>query len=72
MADESMDVVISQDSFLHAGTEQYRAVKEAARVLKPGGVMVFSDLMQPETADPKSLAEVWRSHSTDGAGCWRY
>lgn len=54
----SIDAVVSQDSLLHAGTEQYRALKEASRVLKPGALMAFTDLMQSETADPKKLHEV--------------
>lgn len=35
-----------------------RCVKEAARVLKPGGLFVFTDMMQSDTADKAKLAEV--------------
>lgn len=53
-----MDAVISQDSFSHASTEHHRAIQEAARVLKPGGLFVFTDLMQTDSADTTKLAEV--------------
>lgn len=58
MPAESMDAVLSQDAFSHASTEHHRAIEEAARVLKPGGVMAFTDLMQTGNADPAKLAEV--------------
>eukprot|EP00752_Nemacystus_decipiens_P001274 g1270.t1 len=56
----SMDVVISQDSFCHCSTEHHRAVAEAARVLRPGGLFVFTDLMQTDAADTTKLEEVYR------------
>ncbi|CAN0483755.1 unnamed protein product, partial [Ectocarpus sp. 12 AP-2014] len=55
MPDASCDVVTSQDALLHAGSERHRALGEAARVLKPGGRMVFTDIMQSKEADPKDL-----------------
>ena len=56
--DSSCDVVCSQDALLHAGSERHRALAEAARVLKPGGRMVFTDIMQSEGAEAKDLQEV--------------
>eukprot|EP00752_Nemacystus_decipiens_P001516 g1487.t1 len=68
MPDASCDVVISQDALLHAGPERHRALGEAARVLKPGGRMVFSDIMQSEEADAKDLQQVYdRIHLDDMA-----
>ncbi|CAN0442383.1 unnamed protein product, partial [Laminaria digitata] len=58
LPDSSCDVVCSQDALLHAGSERHRALAEAARVLKPGGRMVFTDIMQSEGAEAKDLQEV--------------
>ncbi|CAM9828850.1 unnamed protein product [Discosporangium mesarthrocarpum] len=57
--DASFEVVISQDALLHAGTERHLAVVEAARVLKPGGLLCFADIMQAETAKSEELQEVY-------------
>ena len=46
--DGSFDAVCSQDAILHSG-ERAKVVAEAARVLKPGGVFAFSDIMQSDT-----------------------
>jgi len=47
--DESADLVISMDALLHVGpARQRRAIAEAARILRPGGWMIFSDIMQEE------------------------
>lgn len=45
--DASFDVVWSQDSFLHSGDRE-SAIREAARILKPGGVFIFTDPMQAD------------------------
>ena len=58
LPDASCDVVVSQDAFVHAGTERHKAIAEAARVLKPGGRLVFTDFMQTEGADDKDLEVV--------------
>jgi sarcosine/dimethylglycine N-methyltransferase len=60
VADESVDLVISMDALLHVGPDgQRRAIKEAARVLRPGGFMIFSDIMQQETVDPKEMKPIY-------------
>ena len=46
-ADASFDVVWSQDAILHSGQRE-RVLGEVARVLKRGGVFVFTDPMQPD------------------------
>ncbi len=45
--DATFDVVWSQDAILHSG-EREKVLAEAARVLKPGGEMVFTDPMQAD------------------------
>ncbi|MFJ8477456.1 methyltransferase domain-containing protein [Kitasatospora sp. NPDC094011] len=43
-ADGSFDVVWSQEAFCHSG-DRARTLAEAVRVLRPGGHLVFTDLM---------------------------
>lgn len=45
--DASYDVVWSEDSFLHSG-EKEKVIQEAARLLKPGGWLIFTDPMQTD------------------------
>jgi len=51
------DVAWSQDSFLHSG-DRDKTVAEAARVLRPGGKLIFTDPMQSEDCDPEVLGPV--------------
>jgi ubiquinone/menaquinone biosynthesis C-methylase UbiE len=56
--DESADLVISMDALLHVGPERQRAaVAEAARILRPGGWMIFSDIMQEEQVESAEAME---------------
>lgn len=55
--DELFDVVWSQDSFLHSGDRQL-VVQEAVRVLKPGGLFIFTDPMQRPNAPEEALKPV--------------
>src|SRR5690625_1537192 len=56
-ANESFDVVWSQDAFLHSG-DRDKVISEAARVLKPNGILIFTDPMQVEEASQKDLQPV--------------
>lgn len=57
---ESADLVISMDALLHVGPDrQRRAVKEAARILRPGGWMIFTDIMQQEEVDAKEMEPIY-------------
>ncbi len=46
-ADEHFDVVWSQDAMLHSGDRE-KVIAEVARVLKPGGIFVFTDPMRTD------------------------
>lgn len=50
--DDSVDVVWSQDAFLHSGNRT-RVLEEVTRVLRPGGQLIFTD---PMAADGTSTA----------------
>ncbi|MFE3179504.1 SAM-dependent methyltransferase [Streptomyces violascens] len=54
---ERFDVVWSQEAFCHSGDRE-RLLSEAVRVLKPGGVLVFTDLMAADSAPPGALRPV--------------
>ncbi|MFP4351744.1 MAG: SAM-dependent methyltransferase [Puniceicoccaceae bacterium] len=56
--DDSFEVVWCQDSILHSGRRE-RVFQEVDRVLKPGGVFLFTDIMQREPADPERLQPVY-------------
>ena len=43
-ADDSYDVVWSQEAFLHAA-DKNAVLSECRRVLKPGGVLIFTDIL---------------------------
>jgi sarcosine/dimethylglycine N-methyltransferase len=57
-ADESLDVVWSQDAILHSG-DRDRVMAEIARVLKPGGELIFTDPMQVDDCPPNVLQPVY-------------
>lgn len=59
----SFDLVTSQDALMHCGNERHRAIEEAARILKPGGFMSFTDCMKSNNADPEvSISALSRQH----------
>lgn len=57
-ADGSMDLVWSQDAILHGGDRE-RVIAEIARVLKPGGELIFTDPMQSDDCPPLVLQPVY-------------
>ena len=58
MPTASMDRLVSTDCFGHIDGNTDSVMEEAARVLKRGGLMVFTTLMQSSTADATALAKV--------------
>ena len=53
----TFDVVWSQDAFLH-GADRTAPIKAAARALKPGGQLIFTDPMQADDAPAEALAPI--------------
>lgn len=55
--DAAYDVVWSQDAILHSGHRDV-VISEVARVLKPGGTFILTDIMQADDVDQASLKPV--------------
>lgn len=55
--DATFDVVWSQDAILHSNNRD-KVVKEAARVLKPGGEFIFTDPMRSDDTENSSLQPI--------------
>ena len=72
LADGCADVIWSQDAILHSGDRQ-RVMREAARLLKPGGVMVMTDPMAADGVNHGSLTAILdRIHLADLGSPARY
>jgi glycine/sarcosine/dimethylglycine N-methyltransferase len=56
-ADDSVDVVWSQDAFLHSGN-RVRVLEEIARVLRPGGHLLFTDPMAADNCPTRALQPI--------------
>jgi len=65
--EEAFDLVWSQDAFLHSG-DRARVCAEAARVLKPGGRLVFTDPMQADDAPTDQLQPIYDRIHLDSLG----
>lgn len=55
--DGSVDVVWSQDAFLHSGNRR-RVLQEIARVLRPGGQLIFTDPMAADDGRADALQPI--------------
>jgi SAM-dependent methyltransferase len=58
LGDDTMDAVYSQEAFLHV-PDKAKAVKEAARVLTPGGVLVFTDWVRHRSLNDDEAQSMW-------------
>lgn len=56
--DNHFDVVWSEDAFLHSDQKQ-KVIQEAARILKPGGDLIFTDPMQTDNCDESVLQPIY-------------
>src|SRR6056297_564760 len=56
--DNSFDIVWSEDAILHSD-DRGKVISEAARVLKPGGDLIFTDPMQTDDCDESVLQPVY-------------
>ncbi|MEQ8847813.1 methyltransferase domain-containing protein [Botrimarina sp.] len=57
LGDAAFDVVWSQDAFLHS-ERRAQVLAEAARVLRPGGQLVFTDPMQSDSCPEGALQPI--------------
>ncbi|TCK26058.1 methyltransferase domain-containing protein [Pseudonocardia endophytica] len=57
VGDASVDVVWSQDAFLHSG-DRDKVLDEIARVLRPGGHVVFTDPMAGDGVDQTQIQPI--------------
>ncbi len=57
IASNSLDVVVSQDAFLHAEACIELVYREIERALRPGGRLVFTDIMHKDGADARGTQD---------------
>ncbi len=65
--DRSIDVIWSQDAILHSGNRE-QVIAEFARVLKPGGHLIFTDPMQDDNCPEGVLDNVLQRIHLDTLG----
>ena len=65
--DETFDIVWSEDAILHSDARD-KVVSEAARVLKPGGELIFTDPMQTDDCNEKELQPIYERINLSSLG----
>ncbi|CAM9550088.1 unnamed protein product [Ascophyllum nodosum] len=61
----SMSGLVSMDSFMHTNGDTDMIMKESARVLRRGSLMVFTDIMQSNTADATAMQKVYDEYGIE-------
>jgi ubiquinone/menaquinone biosynthesis C-methylase UbiE len=69
--DKTIDVVWSQDAFLHSGNREV-VLREIYRVLEPQGQVIFTDPMQADDCPPGVLQPVYDRLSLNSLGSFAY
>ncbi|MEX0942294.1 MAG: methyltransferase domain-containing protein [Pseudomonadales bacterium] len=69
--DHTMDLVWSQDAFLHSG-QRRKVLEEINRITRPGGELVFTDPMQADDCPPGVLQPVYDRLELDSLGSIRW
>lgn len=69
--DAAFDLVWSQDAILHSG-QRDQVIGEAARALRPGGELVFTDPMQADDCPDGVLQAVYDRIHLDSLGSLRF
>lgn len=69
--DSSFDLVWSQDAILHSGN-RIRVIQEVRRILKQGGIFIFTDPMQKEGVDTVSLLPVLERIHLNSLGSFKF
>jgi len=59
LADAGMDAVYSQEALLHV-PDKPQAIREAARILRPGGRFCFTDWIAHRALEPHEAETMWR------------
>jgi sarcosine/dimethylglycine N-methyltransferase len=67
MPTASVDIIWSQDSFLHSSRKEV-VMDEIARVLSPGGEIIFTDPMQADDCPPDVLKPVYDRLNLESMG----
>jgi sarcosine/dimethylglycine N-methyltransferase len=70
-ASGSFDIAWSQDAILHSG-QRLQVLKEIARVLKPGGQLIFTDPMQADNCPQGVLQPVLDRIHLDSLGSFSF
>jgi len=69
--DASADVVWSQDAILHS-SDRAKVMMEAHRVLKTGGILIFTDPCQADDVAPNVLQPVYNRLNLPDLGSFRF